>query len=97
MEGYFKVVWWLIVVYVLLGNYVYFFHVLPALRECDPKAAPLLTPLGQFKQIDAYVTLLAESPTKPWTFHFLRYFKIITIVMLCLMAPLFIFVLRNAF
>ena len=97
MEGYFKVVWWLIVVYVLLGNYVYFCYVLPALRERDPTAGPSLTPIGQFKQIDAYVSLLDESSTKPWAFHFLRHFKTITIVILCLMVPLFIFVLRNAF
>ncbi|BET26672.1 hypothetical protein EV673_0211 [Limnobacter thiooxidans] len=97
MEGYFKVVWWLIVGYVLLGNYVYFRHVLPALRDRDQTVGPLLTPSGQFKQIDAYVSLLDESSTKPWAFHFLRHFKTITIALICLMVPLFIFVLRNAF
>ena len=46
LEVYLGLVWVLVMVYVLLGNYLYFAKVLPTLGEHGRPAAPRFTPSG---------------------------------------------------
>lgn len=96
LESYFGFVWTLVMVYVLLGNYLYFAKILPALGKNGQRAAPVLLPSAQLKQVDQYVSLLSQTSEKPWFFWYLRHIRLVTLILLTLMLPLFIGVLRQA-
>lgn len=65
------------VVYVVLGNYLYFAKVLPALDE-----PPKLLPSGQVRDIDRYLESLDERVERPWFVPILQNIRTITIIYL---------------
>lgn len=97
MERYFTIVWWVVMAYVLIGNYIYFRKVLPRLRQNNAAVGPSIGPSGQLKQIEEYLGLLSQFGERPWHFHYLRHLKFITIVVLGLMVPIFVSAISNAF
>jgi hypothetical protein len=70
-----------VVVYVGLGNYLYFAKVLPALNE----PAKLL-PSSQWKDVERYLKLLDERRENPWFRAILRNALSISIVYLIAFA-----------
>jgi len=66
-----------VVVYVVLGNYLYFLKVLPALGE-----PPRLLPSGQVRQVERYLESLDERLNRQWFVPILRNIRTITIVYL---------------
>lgn len=76
----FTVVRSLVIVYVVLGNIVYFRHVLPALGESPSWGS------AQFKQFDRYVALLSPRRDRPWFFLFLKHIRAVTGILLALMV-----------
>jgi len=89
-ESYYSVIWFLIVLYVVLGNYLYFAKVLPALKSDTGDAAPRFLPSGQFRQVKEYLRLLEREPTRPWFYHFLKNLAAITALLVLAMVPLFL-------
>ena len=66
-----------VIVYVVLGNYLYFTKVLPALDE-----PPKLLPGGQVRDIDRYLESLDERVERPWFVPVLQNIRTITIIYL---------------
>ena len=89
-ESYFFVVWFLVALYVLLGNYLYFSKILPALGDDTGHASPKFLPSGQFGQVKAYVRMLEQKQDKPWFYYFLKNIAAISALVLLAMAPLFL-------
>ena len=50
-----------VVVYIVLGNYLYFAKVLPVLNE-----PPKMLPSGQINDVDRYLELLDERRERQW-------------------------------
>lgn len=66
-----------VVVYVVLGNYLYWAKILPALDK------PMeLMPRGQLRDIDRYIELLDEQGERPWFGPILRNVRMITVACL---------------
>lgn len=63
--------------YVVVGNFIYFEHVLPALNE-----PARLSPLGQWRQCSDYVALMETRGEKKWFFKLLRHARSINIALL---------------
>jgi hypothetical protein len=76
--------WGLMVAYVLLGNYLYFAQVLPALKE-NPSGSPSV----QLSQVDRYLAKLAQAGVRPWFHPYLRHIRVVTL----LVAAAFLFTL----
>jgi hypothetical protein len=66
-----------VVVYVVLGNYLYFAKVLPVLNE-----PPKLLPSGQMNDVDRYLDSLDERLENQWFVPILKNIRVITIVYL---------------
>ena len=66
-----------VVVYVVLGNYLYFAKVLPVLNE-----PPKLLPSGQINDVDRYLELLDERLEHQWFVPILQNTRKITTVYL---------------
>lgn len=66
-----------VIVYVVLGNYLYFTKVLPVLDE-----PPKLLPGGQVRDIDRYLESLDERVERPWFVPILQNIRTITIIYL---------------
>tara|TARA_Y100001933_G_C18470187_1_gene343802 strand:+ start:56 stop:352 length:297 start_codon:yes stop_codon:yes gene_type:complete len=89
-ESYFFVVWFLVALYVLLGNYVYFRKILPALGDETGNAAPRFLPSGQFSQVKEYLRVLEKEQERPWFYYFLKNIVAINALFLLAVAPLFL-------
>jgi hypothetical protein len=89
-EHYFLVVFGLVAVYVILGNYLYFAKILPALGDSKGSAPPSFLPSGQLKHVESYLSLLEKKEDRPWYYFYLRHIKPITLVLLLLMVPAFL-------
>ena len=63
------------IVYVLLGNYLYFSKVLPALGE-----SPKLLPSSQLNHVDQYFKSLDESRERQWFEPILRNARTINVM-----------------
>jgi hypothetical protein len=74
-----------VVIYVVLGNYLYFAKVLPALDE-----SPKLFPSGQLKDVKRYLELLDEQGERPWFGAILRNAMPINVIYLIGMATTFV-------
>lgn len=66
-----------VVVYVVLGNYLYFVKVLPALGE-----PPKFLPSGQVRDIERYLESLDERVEPHWFVPILQNIRTITIIYL---------------
>lgn len=66
-----------VVVYVVLGNYLYFSKVLPALGE-----PPKLLPSGQVRHVEQYLESLDERLERQWFVPILQNIRTITVVYL---------------
>ena len=55
------------VVYVVLGNYLYFAKILPTLNE-----PPKFRPSGQLNDVERYLELIDEQRKRPWFEPILR-------------------------
>ena len=66
-----------VVVYVVLGNYLYFAKVLPVLDE-----PPKLFPSGQLRDIERYLELQDERVERQWFVPILQNIRNITIIYL---------------
>jgi hypothetical protein len=60
------------IVYLLLGNYLYFSKVLPSLDK-----SPALLPSSQLSHIDQYIATLDEQSERRWFEPILRHARII--------------------
>jgi len=89
-EIYFLIVWLVVALYVLLGNYVYYSKILPALRNDTANAAPSFMPSGQFRQVKEYIRVLEKEQKKPWFYYLLKNLAAITALLVLAMAPLFL-------
>ena len=73
----FSIMFAAIVVYVVLGNFLYLAKILPALDK------PMeLMPSGQLRDIDRYIELLDEQGERPWFGPILRNVRVITVIYL---------------
>ena len=72
--------------YVALGNYLYFGKILPALGE-EPK----LSPSGQLRDVDRYVALLKGRSQRPWFLVLLRHVRGISVAYLIGFGTVLIF------
>ena len=84
-ETYFLTVFFIVAIYVALGNYLYFAKVLPTIN-----AAPKFLPTEQFKDIKQYLTIIEERGESYWFCFYLKHFKIISIILIVLMIPTFL-------
>ena len=80
-------------VYLLLGNYIYFAKVLPTLGEHGRPAAPRFTPTAQLKQVEEYLSLLSRTADRPWFLGYLRHIRLVTLLLLGLMLSFLIIIL----
>ena len=67
-ESVFFVLFIAVVIYIVLGNYLYFAKILPTLDE-----SPKLMPSGQFDDADRYLQILDERGERPWYVPLLRH------------------------
>lgn len=79
-----------VVIYVVLGNYLYFSKILPALDE-----SPKLLPSGQLRDVDRYLKWLEKTGECPWFAVLLRNIRLITIVYLVGFAVMAILILSE--
>ena len=82
MEGYFIFVWVLVAIYVILGNYLYFYKVLPALDK-----SPSGTPWGQLRDTEDYLGIISRREEFPWFCYYLKHIKLVSLVVFLLMVP----------
>jgi hypothetical protein len=85
---YFTVVFILVAVYVIFGNYLYLRRIIPALNK-----SPGFLPSTQIKDMEAYLKLLLEKGERPWFLFYLKNIKAITLVLVILMFPGFLHIL----
>jgi len=57
-----------VVIYIVLGNYLYFAKVVPALNE-----SPKLLPWSQWKDVERYLAVVDERRERPWFATILRH------------------------
>jgi hypothetical protein len=87
-ETYFTIMFILVALYVVFGNYLYLRWVIPTLNK-----APGVLPSTQLKDIDAYLRLLRENGKRPLFLFYLKNIKAITLLILILMVPGFLHIL----
>jgi hypothetical protein len=85
LEAYFIFVFILLAVYVILGNYLYLFKIVPAL-DVDHSGLPST----QLKHAQMYIDMLQEKGEHPWFLLYLKHIKIISILLAILLAPSFL-------
>ena len=73
----FSIMFGAVVVYIVLGNYLYFAKVLPVLNE-----PPKILPSGQIDDVDRYLELLDERRERQWFVPILQNIRIISSVYL---------------
>ena len=73
----FSIMFGAVVVYIVLGNYLYFAKVLPVLNE-----PPKMLPSGQIDDVDRYLELLDERRERQWFVPILQNIRIISSVYL---------------
>jgi hypothetical protein len=78
---FFLFVWFLIIVYIVVGNYLNIAKVLPALGENWT-----FTPSAQLDQVDRYLLLLEKAKERPWFYLYLRHIRLIASTLGVLMA-----------
>ena len=66
-----------VVIYIVLGNYLYFAKVAPALDE-----PPKLLPWSQWNDVERYLALIDERGEQPWFAAILRNTQKISIIYL---------------
>ena len=88
-ELYIKILFSIVAVYIIFGNYLYLRKVVPALD-----VAPGFLPTTQFKHIELYLKLIQAKGERPWFLFFLKYIKEISLLILILMIPGFFFVFK---
>ena len=84
-EIYFNFIFFLVMIYVIFGNYLYFKKIIPALNT-----APGLLPSTQLKHIRLYLDRLRENGERPWFLFYLKHLKTISLVIVLLMVPSFL-------
>ena len=72
---YFIFVWAIVMAYIAIGNYIYFFKILPMLGK-----GPSFMPFNQQKDIQEYLKILIERNEYPWFYHILNNIKLITLI-----------------
>ena len=74
-----------VAVYVIFGNYLYLTRVIPELNK-----APGFLPSTQFKDVDAYLKLVLEKGEHPWYLFYLKNIRAITLVIVLFIVPGFL-------
>ena len=87
VELFFIILFILLVVYIALGNYLYWVKILPVLNEHGGNEHPIALP-GQFKQIDTYISILNKNKSKPWFYFYLKHIRMISFVLFVLVISL---------
>jgi hypothetical protein len=72
------IVWLLILLFVVVGNMLYFAKVLPALGESPTWGS------AQLKQIDRFIASLGPEQARPWFYPFLKNVRLVGAVLLAL-------------
>jgi hypothetical protein len=86
-EAYFIILFIVVAIYVIFGNYLYFRKVIPGLDT-----TPGLLPSTQVKHMQLYLEMLQETGERPWFLFYLENIKTITLVIALLMVPGFLHV-----
>jgi hypothetical protein len=80
IDYYFSFLGVIVLVYVLLGNYLYFCKILPAIRK-----APGILPWTQVQHLEEYLDLVEGNKDRPWFYYYLQNIKTISIILLLMM------------
>ena len=88
LDLHFGIVFVLFAVYIVLGNYLYFWKILPAIERAGGDSVPAFLPSGQFRQTRRYVDMLDQRNDRPWYYFFLRFDRHIALVLVLLWLSL---------
>ncbi len=93
IELHFFIFFTLVVIYVIIGNLVYFRNVIPALEENNMgnkmgNVIPSGMPFRQRKHVKQYLRILNENNLKPWFYYYLKFIDAIFIVIFILFISL---------
>ncbi len=80
--------WLLVVVYVILGNYLYWLKILPTLTRNGLDGSPKFSPSGQLKQVDLFIAQLIPDVSRPWFYGLLAHVRAITAVVLAMLVAI---------
>jgi len=78
----------ILLIYVAIGNYLYFKKILPVIGK-----SPSVLPSGQFKDIRKYIDILSKKEEYPWFYSALKNIRIITLIVLLLWLPVILTVI----
>jgi hypothetical protein len=82
--------WILVMVYVAVGNYLYFAKVLPMLSREGLDACPKIWFANQFAQVDLFLTRLPPTVSRPWYYGVLSRVRAISTALLAVMLVVFV-------
>jgi hypothetical protein len=74
----FLTAWIFVMSYVVIGNYLYFTKVLPALARDGLDGSPKFMPSKQLAQVDLFITRFPPTAPRPWFFSVLSRVRAIT-------------------
>ena len=88
----FFLVFVLVVIYVAIGNLVYFRHIIPTLEKEKlgnkmGNVIPSGMPSRQKKHMEQYLRILDENNLKPWFYYYLKFNNAILIIIFVLFIP----------
>lgn len=74
--------WVLVMAYVVVGNYLYFEKILPALSRDGLDSSMKFMPSKQLEQVDLFLARFPPDAPRPWFYGLLSNVRIITIVVM---------------
>jgi hypothetical protein len=90
LDTYILIVWSIMMTYCIVGLYVHSTKILPKLRESQEKVHFPLMPSEFLRQVDEYLIILDATGERPWFYLYLRYIRVIILVLLLSMMPIFL-------
>jgi hypothetical protein len=82
----FVTAWAFMMIYVLMGNYLYFTKVLPALGRASLDGWPKFLPSSQLEQVDRYLNMLPPDAPRPWYCAILSRVRTLTVAVVLIWA-----------
>jgi hypothetical protein len=78
-------IWWTsVAAYVVIGNYLYFTKVLPALSRDGLDGSLKFTPSKQLAQVDLFLTRFPPTVPRPWFYVVLSHVRAINVALVVL-------------
>lgn len=78
--------WVLVMAYCVVANYLYFEKVLPALSRDGLDSSMKFLPSKQLEQVDLFLARFPPDAPRPWFYGPLSHIRIITVVVMLLIA-----------